>query len=555
MLPTTKKILEKIEEYPLSLPQFLLAFSALIALRVLGENLISGLKSHSPEFLVGSFLAAWLFFLFSIILLILFLSAYLGESFQKIANLLIWGFFLVVTPPILDKYFCGAQRCWSFYAFDSLAGLGKRFLTFFGSDPVVGITYGVRIEVALAVIFLILYIFLKTRNALKAFLGGFLSYAILFLFGSFPSWLTFLFLAPQKSMFQIEGLDVAGLFLSPIHYFSYSGTEILNALNAKMNLIYAFLVVFAAIALFYFFSKEKFFAVLKNIRWIQILIHAGLVLFGAGLGAFYFPANIPDLRGQPLADNIFSFFALSNLILAAVFAWLASVFLNDIVDLDIDKITNKNRPTATGEVSTGEYQHYFLASFLLSLVLSLTVGVKFLLLILVYQVIGWVYSCWPFRLKRFPIVAGFLSALALVLLFSGGFILLADNQDISLLPSKVFWLLIIAFMISLPIKDLKDIESDKKYGIWTIPVLLGETWARFSIGLGIFIAYALSVVWLNAKILFFPAMILGAVSFWILQNKKISARRVHIFVFGILFLYVALMTYFLFWPLVRFSLR
>ena len=65
-------------------------------------------------------------------------------------------------------------------------------------------------------------------------------------------------------------------------------------------------------------------------------------------------------------------------------------------------------------------------------------------------------------------------------------------------------------MISLPIKDLKDIEGDQKNGVWTIPVLLGETWARFAIGLGIFVSYALSVVWLNAKILFFPAMILGA---------------------------------------------
>ncbi|MDD5489053.1 MAG: UbiA family prenyltransferase [Candidatus Moranbacteria bacterium] len=541
-----RKVVTHIENYPLSLPQFLLAFSALIALRILGENLLSNLGSRPAEFIVGSILATTLFFLFSLILLILFLSAYLGESFQKISNLLLWGFFLIITPPILDKYFCGAQRCWSFYAFDSLTGLGKRFLTFFGSDPVVGITYGVRIEVALAVLFLIFYIFLKTKNALKAFLGGLAAYAILFILGSFPSWLSFLFLAPEKNITRIEGLDVAGLFLSPIHYFSHSGTEILNALNAKMNLIYAFLISFLLVFFFWFHFRKKFWAVAKNVRWIQISIHAGLILFGAGLGAFYFPKN--------LTIDIFSFFALANLILAAVFAWLASVFLNDIVDLDIDKITNQKRPTATGEVSTEEYQQYFLVSFLVSLVLALTVGVKFFLLVLVYQVIGWVYSGWPFRLKRFPIVAGFLSALALNLLFISGFMLLADGQNIAQLPIKVFWLLIIAFMISLPIKDLKDIEGDKKNGVWTIPVLLGETWARFFIGLGIFVSYALSVVWLNAKILFFPAMLLGAVSFWILQNKKISARKVHIFVFGLLFLYVLLMAYFLFWKNMQFAI-
>ena len=126
--------------------------------------------------------------------------------------------------------------------------------------------------------------------------------------------------------------------------------------------------------------------------------------------------------------------------------------------------------------------------------------------------------------------------------------LLADNQNISALPGKVFWLLIFAFLVSLPIKDLKDIEGDKKNNVWTIPVLLGETWARFAIGLGIFVSYALSVVLLNAKTLFVPAMILGAISFGILQNKKISPRRVHIWAFGILFIYVLLMGYFIFLP-------
>jgi 4-hydroxybenzoate polyprenyltransferase len=547
MLSTIKNILEKIEDCSLTLSQFLLAFSAIIALRMLGESLLSGFEGKPPELFVGSALAAWLFFLFSILILTLFVCAYIRENHTKVANLLLWGFFIVIFPPIFDKILCGAQKCWSFYAFDSLAGLGKRFLAFFGSDPVVGITYGVRIEVALAVVFLTIYFFLKTHKALKSLAGGLIAYIILFILGSFPSWLAFLFLSPAKKITAIEGFDVAGLFLSPARYFSVESGDVLNTLNVKMNLIYAFLVALLAVLFFWLYFRKKFWAVAKNVRWIQISIHAGLVLFGAGLGAFYFPQNI--------AIDIFSFFALANLVLAAVFAWLASVFLNDVADVEIDKMTNPKRPTATGEVSKQEYVDLFWVFFPMSLVLALTVGVKFLLIVFAYQIIGWVYSCSLFRLKRFPVVAGFLSALALTLLFSGGFMLLSDDQNIFALPPKVFWLLIIAFMISLPIKDLKDIEGDKKNGIWTIPVLLGETWARFAIGLGIFSSYALSVVWLNAKILFFPAMILGAASFWILQNKKISPRRVHVWVFGFLFVYVLLVVYLLFWPAIRLSLN
>lgn len=543
MLQKIRKIVKNIENYPLTISQFLLGFSAIIALRMLGENLLLSFAGKSADFFVGSTLAAYLFFLFSIVILIIFLGSFLRESALRVANILLWGFFIVIFPPIFDKILCGTQKCWSFYAFDSLSGLAKRFSTFFGDNPAVGITYGVRIEVALAVLFLAAYVYLKTESVRKAFWGGFFTYLILFILGSFPTWLSFLFLSPSKNISSIEGFDVAGFFLSPARYFSFESADVFNSLNVKMNLIYAFLLVPALVFFFWRNFRAKFWPVAKNIRWIQISIHAGLILFGAGLGVFYFPEN--------LMIDVFSFFALANLVLAVVFAWLASVFLNDEADLEIDKITNWKRPTVTGEAPPGEYRQLFWASFAMSLLLGLAVGVKFFLIALVYQIIGWVYSCSPFRLKRFPVVATFISALALTVVFSGGFMLTSDGQNISALPPKVFWLLILAFSVSLPVKDLKDIEGDRKNGIWTIPVLFGEAWARFLVGLGIFASYALSVVWLNAKILFIPAMILGAISFWVLQNKKISARRVHIWVFGFLFIYVLLMGYFIFYPVVR----
>jgi 4-hydroxybenzoate polyprenyltransferase len=535
-----QKIVEKIENYPLSLSQFLLGFFAIIAVRMLGENLLMGFADKSLSYFIGSTLAAYLFFLFSYLLTLVFLAVYLKEPIQKIANILLWGFWLAVFPPILDKILCGAQKCWSFYTFDSLLGLFERFFTFFGSDPTLGITYGVRIEVALAVIFVAGYIYLKTKNVWKPAIGAIFLYIILFILGSFPSWLTYFILFPAKSPLSVQGFDVAGLFLSPARYFSVSEGDILNALNVKMNLIYAFLLVFLLIFISWKFSREKFWLIAQNVRWIQISIHVGIILVGAGLGAFYFPNN--------LTIDVFSFFALANLVLAAVFAWLASVFLNDREDIAIDQLTNASRPLVSGKVSSEEYSHLFLVTFALSLVLALTAGVKFFLLIIAYQFIAWIYSAPPFRLKRFPILATFLSAWAFLLLCFSGFILISNNQDLSGFPMKFVWLLVIALTLSLPIKDLKDIEGDKHDGVWTIPVLLGETWGRFAIGLGIFVSYGLSVILLNAKILFFPATIFGATSFLILQSKKISPRRVHIWVFGLLFVYVFLMAYLIFRP-------
>lgn len=537
------KFIQKIEEYPLTFTSWIIAFSAIIILRLLGENLVQGFSDKSIPFFVDSSLVAWLFFAFSFLFILIFLSIWLREIPRKVANVLLWGFFLTIFPPIIDKIWCGKNLCWSFYAFDSFLGLFKRFFTFFGDNPQIGITYGVRVEVALAVIFLAIYIFIKTKKPLKSLFGGILAYVILFFLGSLPSWLSFLYFLPKKSLFSVESFDIAGLFLTPAALFSIAETDFVNALNVKMNLIYAFLLVPLLVLFFWLFFRSKFWPVVRNVRWIQIMIHAGLILTGAGLGAFYFPHN--------LKLNIFALLALANLILAAIFAWLASIFLNDEIDLDIDKMTNKKRPLATGALLPEDYRQLFWICFVISFALSLSVGVKFFLVILVYQTIAWAYSVWPFRLKRFPLVASFFSALALVLLFSFGFMLLADGQNISKLPLKIFWLLIIAFSISLPIKDLKDLEGDRKNQVWTIPVILGETWARFAIGLGIFISYALSVIWLNAKILFLPAMLLGALSFWVLQYKKISPRRVHIWVFGFLFVYVAFIFWLVFWPAIK----
>ena len=541
-----QKILNKIEDYPLTLTGWLTAFSAIIVLRMLGENLLSGFADKSLVFLIGSTLAAWLFFAFSYVIVLIFLVFWLKESLNRVANVLLWGFLLAIFPPIIDKIWCGQNFCWSFYAFDSLKGLFIRFFTFFGNNASIGITYGVRVEVALAIIFVIIYAYIKQKKAMRAFMTGFITYIILFILGSFPSWLAYLYFLPQKSIFAVENFDIAGIFLTPATIFSIVETDFVNALNVKMNLIYAYLLVWALVLFFFLRFREKFWPVVKNIRWVQIVIHGGLIITGAGLGAFYFPNN--------LNINFFSFFAVSNLILAAIFAWLASVFLNDREDLEIDKLTNKQRPMATGALSGEDYSQLFWLCFVFSLILAITVSVKFFLVMIVYQAIGWAYSAWPYRLKRFPVVASFLSALALALLFMSGFMLLADGQNITRFPHQVFWLLIIAFTISLPIKDLKDIEGDRANEVWTIPVLLGETWARFAIGLGIFISYALSVIWLNAKILFLPAMILGALSFWILQTKKIGARRVHIFVFGLLFLYVFLIAFFIFYPAIKTNL-
>lgn len=441
---------------------------------------------------------------------------------------------------------CGSDY-WSFYLFDNLSNIVKKFFLFFGDSPCFGITYGVRIEVALASLLVGFYAFSKTNKILRSFLAAFISYFVLFVLGAFPSFLTFVIMFWQKHIFSIESYDVAGIFLSTSGFLSIKDVSVLNALNVKMNLFYAFFSAIGAIFYFWLFYKNKFWKVVKNIRWIQVLVHVGLVIFGFSLAIFYFPQNI--------TINIFSFLALANIFLGSIFAWVASVFINDIEDRKIDEISNFKRPLVEGYLTADNYRDLFWLFFIMSLVLSLSVGIKFFLIALIYQIIAWMYSAYPFRLKRFPFIATFTSSLAITLWFLAGFILLSDKQQISEIPPKIIFLLLIAFTFSLPIKDLKDIEGDRKNKIWTIPVILGEKWARFFIGFFIFISYALSVIWLNVKILFIPAMLCGAISFALLNKASLSSRRVHVLVFWIIFIYAVCVITFFVGPVIFLKLK
>ena len=154
------------------------------------------------------------------------------------------------------------------------------------------------------------------------------------------------------------------------------------------------------------------------------------------------------------------------------------------------------------------------------------VNYKLGVLLIIYQTLAWFYSAEPFRLKRFPIVASFLSATTLLTVFFSGFILFSPAQNLDYLPWRIVFLLLIAYTLSLPIKDFKDIAGDKKDGILTVPVIFGEEKGRLIVGAGFFISYVLSVFFINEKSLFFPALIFGALSFFVMINKKIHPRKV-----------------------------
>jgi 4-hydroxybenzoate polyprenyltransferase len=441
------------------------------------------------------------------------LSHFGRSSLKASANILLFGFLIILTPPILDWYISGGTGYWSFYEFDGIRGLVARFFTFFGDTPEIGVTYGVRIEVALSVILFAACIFQKTRDWFRSFLGGIASYGIFFILGTFPSYITITLLGFSKGFLAVTAADVAGLFLSPNNIFFRTLIDPVSALNFKMSLVYGLLLILT-IGLFLFFSRRKMFlALFHNVRFPQVFYHGGLALLGV--------ASASSLVHLPFHPSFFEILALLSLIASVISAWIASCIVNDLNDQNIDTLTNPHRPLPTNTIDPKNYTAIGISFFIASLILAGIISFKILLIILCYQAIAWVYSVPPFRLKRFPLIASFSAACASLLILLSGFFLVAPDQ-LKALPKPLLFFLLIAYTLALPIKDFKDTLGDRRDGVFTLPILLGEARAKLFLGGVLFLLFIGSVFVLHSASLIIPAFFFGSVLFWILQKSTLQ---------------------------------
>ncbi|MGB3756952.1 MAG: homogentisate phytyltransferase [Rivularia sp. (in: cyanobacteria)] len=173
-------------------------------------------------------------------------------------------------------------------------------------------------------------------------------------------------------------------------------------------------------------------------------------------------------------------------LLSVIGAWVAClsgnvyiVGLNQLQDVEIDKINKPHLPVASGEFTqrTGEIIVILTGVFALSL--SWLLGPFLFGMVAISLAIGTAYSLPPIRLKRFPFFAaicifsvrGAIVNLGLFLHFSW---VLQAQQSI---PLVVYALtgFILVFTIAIAIfKDIPDMEGDFQYNITTFTIKLGK---------------------------------------------------------------------------------
>jgi 4-hydroxybenzoate polyprenyltransferase len=376
-------------------------------------------------------------------------------------------------------------------------------------------------------LFVAFYVHTKTKNKKKILLSLFGAYFIFFILISFPSWVVFCL-----EFTRIKAVDyytVAGYFMSPFTVFGLKQLTFESFMAKKMALLYTPLFFLTVIFLAFKINFKKSLILFKNIRFPQLFFNLGILFIGLGLGWIYYPENFQI--------NFFNLLTVLNLILVVFSSWFFSVFVNDFCDLEIDKISNQQRPLIKKEISIEE--NYKFAGFFLffSFLSSILISPVIFLLTVFYNLLTWVYSAYPFRLRRFIGVSSLIIAFSSLIFLIIGFLVFSGEQTLSVFPWNIYWFLFVAYFLITPLKDLKDVKGDGKNRITTLPVLIGKKNTRLVISVFLLSLYLSSVWLIKEQKLFLFSLIIGVTSFYTINNQKISEKILNYFVLGLVFIY------------------
>jgi len=223
----------------------------------------------------------------------------------------------------------------------------------------------------------------------------------------------------------------------------------------------------------------------------------------------------------------------------------ASNCLNQVWDLREDRLhpEKRNRPVANGEISESEALSLAIFGLILVVILCSFVNTLFTIFVGLILLFAFAYSVPPMRLKKrlvlnnlcLSIPRGFLGVLACVSIVAYPF-------EITFICIGLI-LFLFAFGVN-PVKDISDIEADKKVGIKNLCTVYGVKKAMIISSAFVIIPYFLLVIFPYLKLLPFNTIYLlslvpiGAVMVWLMfHNPEKKGRTENTTLWGLFYLH------------------
>jgi homogentisate phytyltransferase/homogentisate geranylgeranyltransferase len=209
---------------------------------------------------------------------------------------------------------------------------------------------------------------------------------------------------------------------------------------------------------------------------------------------------------------------LTATLIAALAVNVSIVGVNQITDVDIDRINKPYLPIAAGDLTLAQAKVIVAVATVLPLVMALTQGVAETVAVAAALAVGALYSLPPARLKRFPVAASLcISGVRSLAVNLGVYAHFAHRIDPPVWALCAF-VLPFSFAIAV-LKDVPDIEGDRRFRIRTFSVRLGPERVK-AIGLTALVAAYLGMAVAG------PVLLAGHVQPAVLSGGHLAALAV-----------------------------
>jgi hypothetical protein len=248
--------------------------STTIYLRAVHEALYLAL------FTTGAFLVTWVS----------------GVSGRKIFNVMLFGWWIILIPPIVDYFLGYGQSGVGGYPYPHDPNPIKWISDFFSIAYIKAIGIGEMLQLWLVIILPGLYVGLKKRSVFR----GFLSSTAIFLF------IVYIVTAMNfiKDIKTIDGASYVVLFRTfymPIYMEYYTGLTELQASFLVQQQVYLLIVLYytvmflgSSLLFMYIHSKERAKTFVRSVKWKRISAVLGAVLLGFSIPRIMFYLGMTD---------------------------------------------------------------------------------------------------------------------------------------------------------------------------------------------------------------------------------------------------------------------
>lgn len=208
-----------------------------------------------------------------------------------------------------------------------------------------------------------------------------------------------------------------------------------------------------------------------------------------------------SLIGYGASHAYFPVWKVGLAVLAAAVLNAASNGLNQVCDLENDRINKPHRPLPTGKMTLRQAWIFIVLAYLAALAMVAAVNWETFAIYLTAALATVAYSAPPIRLKRHPVGSNLIIALIRgELLKVAGWAAVATVMQ-SLEPWYIGFIYFVFLLGATTTKDFADIEGDRAAGCITLPVRYGATWSARAISPAFIVPWLLLPLGLRLKIL------------------------------------------------------